>query len=159
MKIALGSDHHGTDAVAGLERALPRLGHEVRVLGPSCDDGCDYPDAAYAVATAVRDGAADMGILICGSGIGMCMVANKVNGVRAGLAVDRHAAEMTRRHNNANVLCLSGDRHSTDEVIAIAQAFLGAKFEGGRHARRVDKIKAIERGLDPTSAPCESGTA
>jgi ribose 5-phosphate isomerase B len=149
MRIALGSDHRGADAVTMLAETLRGLGHEPTVHGAGGGAACDYPDQAYGVATAVRDGEADLGILICGSGIGMSMAANKVPGIRAALACDEAAAAASRQHNDANVLCLSGDRLSDEEVRRFTAAFLGAAFEGGRHARRVAKIDAIERGDDP----------
>jgi len=157
MRIALGSDHRGAEAIRALVEHLRGRGHEALVLGPCTPDrevaSCDYPDAAYAVAHAVADGDVERGILVCGSGIGVSIAANKVDGVRAALAFDVEAAEMTRRHNDANVLCISGDRATTDEVIAMADAFLAAPFEGGRHGRRVAKIAAIERGEDPAAQP------
>lgn len=161
MRIALGSDHHGTEAVRALVQHLRGRGHETSVLGP-CPPGdpatsCDYPDAAYAVAHAVADGDADRGVLICGSGIGMAMAANKVRGIRAALTFDAGAAEMTRRHNDANVLCIAGDRAAPDEVAAMTDAFLATDFEGGRHARRVEKIAAIERGQDPATQDAPKG--
>ncbi len=150
MKIALGSDHRGTDAVAALVDHLRAGGHEAVVLGPCAADSCDYPDAAYAVGQAVANGDADRGVLVCGSGIGVSIAANKVTGVRAAMVADTDAAGMTRRHNDANVLCMSGDRLSNADVLAIADVFIATGFEGGRHARRVDKIAAIERGEDPS---------
>jgi ribose 5-phosphate isomerase B len=156
MKIALGCDHRGSDVVTHLVDHLNERGHEARVLGPCTESSCDYPDGAYAVASAVASGDEDLGVLVCGSGIGVSMAANKVNGIRAALAVDVTAAEMTRRHNDANVLCLSGDRVSADEACAIVDAFLAAEFEGGRHARRVEKIGVIEAGGDPRTADARS---
>ncbi|MCP3903987.1 MAG: ribose 5-phosphate isomerase B [Planctomycetes bacterium] len=155
MKIALGSDHRGCDVVARLTEHLESRGHDAGVLGPCDGSSCDYPDGAFAVATAVARGDWDRGVLVCGSGIGMSMAANKVDGIRAALAVDTTAAEMTRRHNDANVLCLAADRLTPDEACAIVDAFLDADFEGGRHARRVEKITAIEAGrLKSREAPC-----
>ena len=151
MKIALGSDHRGTDAVRTLVEHLRARGHEPKVLGDDSGEPTDYPDSAYAIARAVERGDADYGVLVCGSGIGMSIAANKVPGIRAGLVSDAHAAEMTRRHNDANVLCLSAPRLDADELRAIIDAFLDAEFEGGRHQRRIDKIGAIERGQDPTN--------
>lgn len=149
MKIALGSDHRGAEAVGALVEHLKEAGHEPAVFGLCTGEPCDYPDNAYLVARAVVGGAADLGILVCGSGIGMSMAANKVPGIRAALAHDEFTAEMGRRHNDANVLCLSGDLSTIDQARAMTDAFLGATFEGGRHARRVNKMTAIERGENP----------
>lgn len=152
MRIALGSDHRGSDIVISLVGLLREAGHEPIVLGACSGEPCDYPDNAWLVGCAVRDGDADRGILACGSGIGMCIAANKVRGVRAALVQDVAGASASRRHNNANVLCLAGDRLSGDEVGPIVDAFLSTEFEGGRHARRVEKMAAIERGVDPAQA-------
>lgn len=149
MKIALGSDHRGVEIVRALTEHLRHAGHETAVLGNSSGQPCDYPDNAYLVARAVVGGAADLGILVCGSGIGMSMAANKVPGIRAALAHDEFTAEMGRRHNDANVLCLAGDLSTIDQARAMIDAFLAATFEGGRHARRVNKMAAIERGENP----------
>jgi len=156
MKIALGSDHRGNEVVARLVEHLNDRGHETDVLGPCEASSCDYPDGAFAVASSVAQGEHDLGVLVCGSGIGVSMAANKVHGIRAALAMDAGAADMTRRHNDANVLCMSGDRVSADEACVIVDAFLAAEFEGGRHARRVEKIGVIEAGGDPRSV--DAGT-
>ena len=144
MKIVLASDHRGAKAVEHLARGLEAAGHDAEVLGSCGGESCDYPDQALLVTDAVASGDAAFGILVCGSGIGMSMAANKVPGIRAALVHDTVAAQMTRRHNDANVLCLAGDLHAPNELEAIASAFLDASFEGGRHQRRVDKIAAIE---------------
>jgi ribose 5-phosphate isomerase B len=149
VKIALGSDHRGTDMIRSLAEHLRHAGHEPTVLGDSSGQPCDYPDIAYLVARAVVDGEAEFGILACGSGIGMSMAANKVPGVRAALAHDEFTAEVSRRHNNANILCISGDLSTVDQARAMTDAFLRATFEGGRHARRVNKLTIIERGENP----------
>lgn len=151
MNIALGSDHRGDGAVADLAARLGAAGHEVNVLGATGPDCRDYTDVAWLVARAVAGGAAERGVLVCGSGIGMSMAANKVPGVRAALAADAHDAEMSRRHNDANVLCLSAERRSAEEIAAIVDHWLGTDFEGGRHARRIAKMTAIERGEDPAA--------
>ena len=149
MKIAIGSDHRGDEAARSLVESLRRNGHEPIVVGPCDGQSRDYPDEAYLVARAVTGGAADRGVLICGSGNGICIAANKVDGARAAIGYSIEAAEMARRHNDANIICFSGD-HTDHRVIARAvDAFLRAEFEGGRHARRVKKIQAIESGRDP----------
>jgi ribose 5-phosphate isomerase B len=136
MKIVIGSDHRGVDAKRRLVASLHGLGHDVVDLGTSGSESCDYPDFAYQVAIRVSRGEADRGILICGTSIGMCIAANKVRGVRA---------EMSRRHNDANVLCLSADLLGEELMERMARIFLETPFEGGRHARRVEKIKQIEQ--------------
>ena len=118
-------------------------------MSPCSDRTCDYPDMAYPVSTAVSTGEADRGILVCGSGIGMCIAANKVKGVRAALVHDEIGAEMSRRHNDANVLCLAADLLGARIIERIVTTWLKTDFEGGRHARRVNKIAAIEEGRSP----------
>lgn len=152
MRIAIGSDHRGTDVVERLEAHLAARGHTVLPVGRCNADSCDYPEPAWLVARSVADGEADRGIVICGSGIGVSIAANKVPGIRAALAGDAHAAEMSRRHNDANVLCASADRNDGEAVAAMTDAFLDTDFEGGRHERRVEKIRVIERGGDPRQA-------
>ncbi|MCB9838592.1 MAG: ribose 5-phosphate isomerase B [Phycisphaeraceae bacterium] len=151
MKIAIGADHRGVNAGLGLVKQLSDEGHDVVVLHCRENEPCDYPDAAYTVARAVASGAADRGILLCGSGIGMSIAANKVHGVRAALANNTISAELSRRHNDANVLCMSADTLGAKAIRQVVEAWLGAEFEGGRHARRVEKIAAIERGEDPAA--------
>ena len=149
MNIAIGADHRGADAGLGLVRRLGDQGHNVVVVHCTGGEPCDYPEAAYTVGKAVSSGAADRGILLCGSGIGMSIAANKIAGVRAALAGNTISAEMSRRHNDANVLCLSADTLGDKAIEQVVDAWLGAEFEGGRHARRVNKITAIERDEDP----------
>ncbi len=150
MRIAIGSDHRGDNAAKLLTAHLSSLGHQVSQQFECHGQSCDYPDNAWLVANAVRQGKADRGILICGSGIGVSIAANKVHGIRAGLVFDEIAAGMCRSHNDCNVLCLSADTTPGKELIAITNVFLKTQFEGGRHARRVHKIAAIEQGKDPT---------
>ena len=149
MKIAIGSDHRGDPAIAGLLEHMRETGHDVTAVGEADGRQRDYPDEAYLVGDAVRSGSVDRGVLICGSGIGMAIAANKVPGVRAVAAEDTEQATMSRRHNDANVLCLSADRHDPGALLPILDAWLDTSFEGGRHERRVGKIAAIERGEDP----------
>jgi ribose 5-phosphate isomerase B len=144
VKIAVGSDHRGYAHKTTLLHDLEAAGHTTVDCGCPGPDAADYPDAALAVARQIADGAADLGILICGSGIGMSIAANKVAGVRASLCCDLEAARTTRAHNDSNVLCLSGDRVSPDQAVGLARAWLDTEFEGGRHGRRVDKITAYE---------------
>jgi ribose 5-phosphate isomerase B len=148
MKVALSCDHRGKDLYSHVIDAIIDAGHEVVEI-PTCSDGnCDYPDLAYAAASAVVKNEADRAILICGSGIGMSIAANKVYGIRAALVHDDITAEMSRRHNNANVLCLAGDLLGWRLVDKIVHIWLATEFEGGRHARRVDKITAIEQMMN-----------
>lgn len=149
MKIALGSDHRGDHAVTSLAKHLREQGHEVILVGPCDGQSRDYPDEAFLVAKSVTDGNADRGVLVCGSGNGICIAANKVAGARAAIGYSIEAAEMARRHNDANVICFSGDHSDVNVIARSVDAFLRAEFEGGRHARRVKKIEAIERGEDP----------
>jgi ribose 5-phosphate isomerase B len=142
--VAIGSDHRGYRHKQELLAALAAAGHEPVDCGPQEPGSCDYPTFAFAVAERVAAGEAAAGILICGSGIGMSIAANKVRGVRASLCHDAEAARTTRQHNDSNVLCLGGDRTGPAEAVAIATAYLAAGFEGGRHGRRVDLITDYE---------------
>ncbi|MCL2332120.1 MAG: ribose 5-phosphate isomerase B [Actinomycetia bacterium] len=145
MKLALGADHGGASQKESLFAQLTSQGYEVVDFGAGCADGAvDYPDYALAVARAVAAGEADFGILICGTGIGMAMAANKVAGIRAATVTDVTTAYLARQHNNANILCLSGRFTPPDINLEIVDAFLGAQFEGGRHQRRLDKIAEAE---------------
>ena len=144
MKIVIGSDHRGVEAKRRLVASLRGLGHDLQDLGTEGAESVDYPDFAFEVARAVGEGRAERGILICGTGIGMCIAANKVRGVRAAPCYDCITAEMSRRHNDANVLCLSADLLGADVIERLLRIWLEAEFEGGRHARRVEKIKRYE---------------
>jgi ribose 5-phosphate isomerase B len=139
MRIAIGSDHRGHHVKIKLLQVLERLGHNVIVEGDD-SPSIDYPDVAFAVGRRVSDGEADRGILICGTGIGMAIAANKFKGVRAAAVYDEMLAEMSRRHNNANVLCLPGDLLGERNLDRLIDIWLNTEFEGGRHARRVAKI-------------------
>ena len=144
MKIAIGSDHRGFEVKRRIVTLLGQLDHEVIDVGPAGKDSVDYPDFAFQVAQAVGTGAAQRGILICGTGIGMCIAANKVPGVRAAPCHDSITAEMSRRHNDANVLCLSADLLGEELIDRMVKIWLETDFEGGRHARRVEKIVRFE---------------
>ena len=156
MKIALGSDHRGSEAIRVITDTLVSDGHTPEAMGVCDTRSCDYPDMAYPVANAVATGKADRGILVCGSGIGMSIAANKVKGIRAALVHDEVGAEVSRRHNDANVLCIPADMLGVRVIERIVAAWLRTEFEGGRHERRVQKIQAIEDGLDPSSIKAES---
>jgi ribose 5-phosphate isomerase B len=144
MKIALGSDHRGFAAKSRLVDQLQKLGHEVVDVGTASADSVDYPDYAFEVAQAVSQNRVERGILVCGTGIGMCIAANKVRGVRAAPCHDTVTVEMSRRHNDANVLCLSADLLSEEQISRMVETWLTTDFEGGRHARRVEKITRFE---------------
>ena len=145
MRIALGSDHAGFDLKQKVKEYLLRAGAEVEDLGTFSPESVDYPDFAEKVGLAVRDGRADRGILVCATGVGVCISANKVPAIRAALAWEPEIARLSRLHNDANVLCLSG-RHM-DHALALesVRVWLETPFEGGRHQRRVDKITALEQ--------------
>ena len=152
MKVAIAADHRGHDAIGPLAETLRQRGWEVQVIG-SCDGTpCDYPDRALPVARAVADGKADYGILLCGSGIGMCITANKICGIRAALAHDEFTAQISRAHNDANILCMSADLLGHKLIERIAEIWLSTPFDGGRHARRVEKIRHIESDCDGKAA-------
>lgn len=144
MKLAFGSDHAGRALRLLLAEHVTSAGHEVLDLGTHTDDSVDYPDFGAAVGRAVASGEAELGIAVCGSGIGIAIAANKVDGVRAATVHDVTSARMTRLHNDANVCCL-GERFTGPQVALDAvDAFLATEFEGGRHARRVGKIADLE---------------
>jgi ribose 5-phosphate isomerase B len=151
MKIVLSADHRG---ITGLRQLFDKLKHEgkdVELLGDCSGAPCDYPERAWQVGQAVAGGKADLGILICGTGIGMSIAANKVKGVRAAVAHDELTAQLSRSHNNANVLCLSADLLGQRLIEKISEVWLATEFEGGRHARRIRKIAAMENGQDPAT--------
>lgn len=151
MKLAISADHRGVGATRQLADRLRSQGHEVQLVGQLSGETCDYPDAAHAVGKAVAGGDVQMGVLLCGSGIGMCIAANKVKGVRAALVHDELTAEMSRSHNDANVLCLSADLLGQRLIEKIVDIWMATPFQGGRHDRRVKKIAAIEDGKDPST--------
>lgn len=144
MNIAIGSDHRGVEAKRRLVASLQQQGHIVTDVGTNAQESVDYPDLAFEVAQRVSKGTAERGILICGTGIGMCIAANKLRGVRAAPCHDSITAEMSRRHNDANVLCLSADLLGEELIDRMVRIFLETPFDGGRHARRVEKIGKIE---------------
>jgi len=145
MRIAVGSDHRGVTIRTKIIKLLVKLGQEVVDVGTYDDGSVDYPDIAAAVARQVSAGEADRGILVCGTGLGMSIVANKFPGVRAAPCHDFLTAEMSRRQNDLNVLCLSGDILGERLVDRLVEIWLKTDFEGGRHARRVQKIRDLEQ--------------
>ena len=150
MRIALAADHRGHAVKEKVAVLLSELGHEVLDMGTNSAKSCDYPNLAYPAARAVADGKVDCAILVCGSGIGMTICANKVPNVRAALCHDELTAQMSRWHNNANVLCLASDVLGDELIRRIVASWLSTNFEaGGRHERRVRKIAWIEQGRNP----------
>jgi ribose 5-phosphate isomerase B len=145
MKIAVGNDHRGVTVKQRLVGLLTELGHEVVDLGANSPASVDYPDYAIPVAEDVRAGQVDRGILVCGTGHGMCIAANKVAGVRAANCRDVIDAELSRRHNDANVMCLSADLIGEEQIEKMVRTWLTTDFEGGRHARRTEKIATYEK--------------
>ena len=149
MRIAVGSDHRGYDAKQVVKAMITQMGHECIDFGTDGTNPVDYPDLAYVVAQAVSDGQAQRAILICATGLGMNIAANKVRKIRAALCHDELSAQISRDHNDANVLCLSGDQIGQVLLRKIVEVWINTEFSGGRHQRRVNKITAIEEGRDP----------
>ena len=145
MRIAVGSDHRGVKLRGKIVELLSGLGVDVQDVGTGDTESCDYPDVAAEVAQKVSEKEVDRGILICGTGLGMAIAANKLPGVRAAPCHDFVTAELSRRHNDLNVLCLSGDILGERLVDRLVEIWLNTEFEGGRHERRVGKITALER--------------
>lgn len=146
MRLAIASDHGGFELKDRLQAQLRELGHEVTDFGPAAAERCDYPDLAAPVARAVASGEVERGILVCGSGIGMSIAANKIHGVRAAVVQDVGHAVLAREHNDANVLCLGG--RFTAEALALdcIAAWLGTECTGPRHHQRIARIHALEGG-------------
>jgi len=144
MKIAVGNDHRGVAAKTQIIDLLHGLGHTTTDLGANAAGSVDYPDYAIPVAEAVAAGTADRGILVCATGHGMCIAANKVHGVRAANCRDVVDAELSRSHNDANVMCLAADLLGADVVERMVKGWLDAQFEAGRHLRRLEKIEKYE---------------
>jgi len=144
MTISIGADHHGFVLKNSLKRWLQLKGHKLIDVGTDDPTSTDYPDYALAVGSLVGSGEAELGILICGTGIGMCIAANKVNGVRAARVCSEKDAQMARRHNNANVLCFGAEIVNEALARRMVTAWMENEFEGGRHERRVEKITAFE---------------
>jgi ribose 5-phosphate isomerase B len=145
MRIAIGADHRGYQLKDQLVPWLRSQGHEVEDKGAVDGGSVDYPDFAAEVARQVSTGKADRGLLVCATGVGMCIAANKVRGVRATTCADEDTARLSRQHNDVNVLCLAGDRMQSGAAEQVLTTWLQTPFEGGRHARRIEKIAEIER--------------
>ena len=143
MRIAIGCDHRGLELKQFVIKLITEMGHSYQDFGSYTTDSVDYPDIAKKVAEAVASGEFECGILICDTGIGMSIAANKVKGIRAALCCDAFSARRARLHNDANILCLGAER-GQEEVPEMVKTYLNTEFEGGRHLRRLNKIKAME---------------
>lgn len=143
--IAIGCDHGGINLKNYIEKFLESKGLEYNDMGTYTTDSCDYPDIAKAVCEKVISGECEKGILICGTGIGMSMAANKIDGIRAAHVTDTYSARMTKEHNNANVICLGERITGCDLALDIVDAYLSAEFLGGRHETRVNKVMELEK--------------
>ena len=145
MKIAFGCDHGGFIAKKEIFAYLEANGFEVTDYGCFNENSVDYPDIAYSVCKDVKSGSSDFGILVCGTGIGMSIAANKFKGIRCAHVTDAFSAEMTRRHNNTNVIALGARISKTEDIVKYVDIFLHTDFDGGRHATRVEKVMQIEK--------------
>ncbi|MBQ6336205.1 MAG: ribose 5-phosphate isomerase B [Ruminococcus sp.] len=144
--IAIGCDHGGINIKNAVIEYMKENGIEYKDFGCYTTESVDYPAYAYQVAKTVADGEAELGIICCGTGIGVSMAANKVKGIRAAVCTDEFCAEMTRRHNNANIMCMGGRVIDEEKAVKLASIFLNTPFEGGRHEKRVNMITEIENG-------------
>ena len=145
MKLIIGSDHAGYELKEKLRRELAEAGLKIEDYGTTTEESCDYPDVGLKVAEQVAARASTMGILICGTGVGMSITANKVPGIRAALAYNTYVAQYAREHNDANILILPGRVVGKEMAVAMVRSWLGARFAGDRHQRRLNKIKEIEQ--------------
>jgi ribose 5-phosphate isomerase B len=145
MKVAIGSDHAGFELKEKLKKKLASEGHEVADFGADSTDSTDYPDYAQRVGSEVSVGRAERGILVCYTGVGMAMAANKIKGVRAAMAVNEDEVRLTREHNDANVLTIGAKFQDEQHAVLLTDLFLKTEFAGGRHARRVAKIAQLEQ--------------
>ncbi len=150
MKIALGADHGAFELKEAIKKHLEEKGIEYTDYGCFSKQSVDYPRYAYLAASAVASGECDFGIICCTTGLGVSMAANKVKGIRAAVCTSNHLAEMTRRHNNANVICMGQAVVTEQEAFEMVDIFLSTEFEGGRHQRRVDLLTDIENGISLT---------
>ncbi len=144
MKIAIAADHGGFELKGEIITHLEKSGHEVINLGTDTPDSVDYPDYAEKCAREVLGGNVDFGIVVCGTGIGISIAANKIDGIRCALCTSPQTAALAKQHNNANIISLGGRTTDTDTALKIVDAYIAAEFEGGRHQNRVDKIMALE---------------
>lgn len=146
-RIILGSDHAGFSLKETIKQYLTDMGYAITDVGTDCAESVDYPDFGIRVATRISDGEFDRGILVCGSGVGMAVVANKFPHVRAVVGLDEETARLSRQHNDTNVLVLAGRRTDQESAKSITRLWLNTEFEGGRHQRRLDKIGELEKQL------------
>ncbi len=151
MKIFVGADHRGVKGALEVVELLRSRHHDVEYVGNLDQTSVDYPDQAYLVAMAVSIGRAERGILLSGTGIGMCITSNKLKDIRAVVGYDAWAAEISRAHHDCNILCIPADLVGPHDLRKIVEKWLETEFEGGRHARRVHKVKMVEEGQDPTT--------
>lgn len=149
MKIAVASDHRGFKAKEEIMSIIMQMGHEPVDFGTDSNAPVDYPDTAFLAGMAVAEKKCDRAILICATGLGMSIAANKIKGIRAALCHDELSAQISRHHNDANVLCVSGDQIGKVLLRRIVEVWIKTEFSGGRHQRRVNKITAIEEGKNP----------
>lgn len=153
MKIAIGADHRGAEAATKIADRLKKQGHEVIALHvPAGGEACDYPEPAWVVGQMVAKHEAETAVLVCGTGVGMCMAVNKIPGIRAANVHDEITAEISRGSNDANVICLSADLLGLRLMEQVIDVWIKTPFAGGRHERRLAKITAIEHGKDPRGA-------
>ncbi len=146
MKIAIGNDHAAVDMKFKIKEYIESMGHEVINVGTDDYSSCDYPDIAYTACKKIKNKEVDLGVLICGTGVGMSLAANKVKGIRACVCSETYSARLCREHNDANVLCFGERVIGIETAKELVSAFLNATFEGGKHKKRVDKILSIEEG-------------
>lgn len=149
LRVVIAGDHRGAGAMRDAQDYVRQLGHSAEIAWEPEGRNSDYPDPAYVVAGEILAGRADLGILFCGTGVGTCIAANKMRGIRAALVHDEITAEICRSHNDANIICLSAEMLGQGMIRRIVEATLRTGFEGGRHARRLRKVEAMERGEDP----------
>ena len=143
MKIAISADHAGFELKEILIKELKESGYDIADYGTNSIDSIDYPDYSYVAAKSIADGDNELGIIICGSGVGVSITANKVKGIRAANCFNNEMASLARQHNNANVICLGARFLTVEQAIGMVNTFLTTEFEGGRHERRVDKIHSL----------------
>ena len=144
MKVVMANDHGAVELAARIKSHLENRGYEVKYLGTATEESVDYPDKAEECVNEYRKGGYDFGVLLCGTGIGISISANKMNGIRCALPQTRYSAEMTKRHNNANFIAFGGRVEYSEDPVEILDAFIDAEFEGGRHERRIAKMMALE---------------
>ena len=157
MKIAIASDHAGRNLRASIRARLEQFGHQVLDLGTEKSEAVDYPDFAAQVGSRVARGDAERGILVCGSGLGMAIAANKIPGVRAVAPYDARTAELSRAHNDANVVCFGERTLDHDRVFEILDVWMRTRFDGGRHVPRIEKIRRIEESSRRARPPAAGG--